>query len=71
MGRVGFAGVSAAGMPRPSPQGWVYGVPREPNPSRQALSPAVAVDVAPAGAGPQALQCKKPYFTRRRLCRNP
>ena len=35
VGRVGFAGVSAAWMPRPSPQGWVYGVPREPTPPRQ------------------------------------
>ncbi len=26
----GFAGVSAAWMPRPSPQGRVHGVPREP-----------------------------------------
>src|SRR3984893_4865196 len=26
----GVAGMSAAWMPRPSPQGWVHGVPREP-----------------------------------------
>ncbi len=31
-GRVGFAGVSAAWMRRPSLQGWIHGVSREPNP---------------------------------------
>ncbi|MBA0236602.1 hypothetical protein D7Y49_20385, partial [Stenotrophomonas maltophilia] len=36
VGRGGFAGVSAAWMPRPSPQGRVYGVPREPTPPGQA-----------------------------------
>ncbi len=30
-GAVGFAGVSAAWMPRPSPHGRLYGVPREPD----------------------------------------
>jgi hypothetical protein len=36
VGRGGLAGVSAAWMPRPSPQGWVHGVPRQPTPPRQA-----------------------------------
>ncbi|PJL10986.1 hypothetical protein B9Y66_18185 [Stenotrophomonas maltophilia] len=72
MGRVGFAGVSAAWMPRPSLQGRIHGVPRESNPPRQTLSAAVAVALASkAGAGPQALQCRKPHFPRRRLCLNP
>ncbi|MBA0265766.1 hypothetical protein D7T58_16715 [Stenotrophomonas maltophilia] len=35
-GRGGYAGVSAAWMPRPSPQGRVHGVPREPTPPGQA-----------------------------------
>ncbi|MBA0520497.1 hypothetical protein D7T59_13825 [Stenotrophomonas maltophilia] len=35
-GRGGFAGVSAAWMPRPSPQGRVHGVSREPTPPGQA-----------------------------------
>ncbi|QGL64618.1 hypothetical protein FEO87_15785 [Stenotrophomonas maltophilia] len=35
VGRVGFAGVSAAWMPRPSLQGRTCGVPREPNPPDQ------------------------------------
>ena len=33
-GWCGLAGVSAAWMPRPSPQGWVYGVPCQPIPPR-------------------------------------
>ncbi|MBA0435322.1 hypothetical protein D7Y55_12105 [Stenotrophomonas maltophilia] len=32
-GRVGSAGVSAAWMWLPSPQGWVHGVPRGPDPT--------------------------------------
>jgi len=35
-GRGGFAGVSAAWMPRPSLQGRIHGVPREPTPPGQA-----------------------------------
>ncbi|KAJ9651775.1 hypothetical protein H2198_008954 [Neophaeococcomyces mojaviensis] len=49
------AGVSAAWMPRPSPQGRVHGVPRDRThpaiPSRFAIDVDVDVDVASAGAG--------------------
>ncbi|RRU07022.1 hypothetical protein EGJ77_19520 [Stenotrophomonas maltophilia] len=53
VGRVGYAGVSAAWMPRPSPQGWVYGVPCVAPPPGQ---PSVAKRSPrpPRGASPLA-----------------
>ncbi len=43
-GRGGVRGMDAAAKP----QGRVNGVPRDPNPPRQTLNPAVAAAVAPA-----------------------
>ncbi|TPD93923.1 hypothetical protein FJP65_15900 [Stenotrophomonas maltophilia] len=61
-GAVSDCGVSAAWMPRPSPQGWVYGVPairhrpaqptENPEPAvAVAFAVALALAVASAGAG--------------------
>ena len=38
VGRVGLAGVRAPWMALTSLQGWIHGVPRQPNPSRQTPS---------------------------------
>ncbi|AYA91573.1 hypothetical protein PEM_12765, partial [Stenotrophomonas sp. Pemsol] len=51
-GRVGFAGVSAAWMPRPSLHGRTCGVPREPNPPGPPHDKLYAT--TPRGAAPLA-----------------
>ncbi|QGL99334.1 hypothetical protein FEO89_00635 [Stenotrophomonas maltophilia] len=53
-GRGGFAGVSAAWMPRPSPHGRVHGVPRESIPPGQARLLMFTVNQPPRGAAPFA-----------------
>ncbi|MRI43766.1 hypothetical protein D5301_16230 [Stenotrophomonas sp. MH181796] len=53
-GAVSDCGVSAAWMPRPSPQGRVYGVPairHRPAKPTESPEPVVALAVASAGAG--------------------
>jgi len=67
-GRVGrHCGVSAAWMPRPSPQGWVYGVPVMPTHPASPSNPAFAFPdqpTHPRGAAPLA---GNPPFVRRKL----